>query len=92
MSDFVVGPMGERMDAKEYAAACVSALAFQAEQNAYIAAKDQAEADRQSALTQPILRLPIVGETVDEVKASADSAIYNLAQQMQERLNILNGI
>jgi hypothetical protein len=93
MSDFVVGPMGEQMDAKEYAEACASALAFQAEQNAYITAKEQAEADRQTTLAQPLTALSIDGATVAEVKASAETAIADLATQMQAKIDaILGGV
>lgn len=93
MTDFVVGPMGEQMDAKEYAAACASALAFQAEQNAYIAAQEQAELDRQTALAQPLAPLAIEGATVAEVKASAETAIADLATQMQAKIDaILGGV
>jgi hypothetical protein len=93
MSDFVVGPMGEQMDATEYAEACASALAFQAEQSAYIAAQEQAEADRQTALAQPLAPLPVEGSTVAEVKASAGVSIADLASQMQAKIDaILGGV
>ncbi len=63
------------------------------EQNDYIAAKDQAEADRQTALAQPLSPLPVEGATVAEVKASADTAIADLATQMQTKIDaILGGV
>lgn len=61
------------------------------EQNAYIAAQEQAEADRQTALAQPITPLPISGSTVSAVKASADIAIADLASQMQTKIDALLG-
>jgi hypothetical protein len=91
MSDFVVGPMGEQMDAKEYAAACVSALTFQAEQNAYIAAQEQAETDRLAIISEPLAPLPVEGSTVAEVKASADAVVADLAAQMQAKIDALTG-
>lgn len=93
MTDFVIGPMGEEMDATEYAAACASALAFQAEQNAYLLAQEQAEANRQAILAQPIAPLPISGSTVSAVKASADASVKDLAAQMEAKINaILGGV
>lgn len=55
------------------------------------AAAAKAEADRQAALATPITPQPIEGTTVEEVKASAEAAIADLAQQMQERLGLLAG-
>lgn len=43
------------------------------------------------ALTQPITPLPITGDTVEEVKASAEAAITDLAAQMTERITFLSG-
>lgn len=60
-------------------------------QNAYIAAQEQAEADRQAALIAPIAPLPIEGATVAEVKASAETAIADLATQMQAKIDALLG-
>jgi hypothetical protein len=63
------------------------------EQNAYIAAQEQAEADRQVALAQPITPLPISGSTVSAVKASADASVKDLATQMQAKIDaILGGV
>lgn len=39
----------------------------------------------------PITALPIEGTTVDEVKASAEAAINDLAQQMQAKIDALTG-
>ena len=61
------------------------------EQNAYITAKEQAEADRQIALAQPLSALSIDGATVAEVKASAETAIADLATQMQAKIDALLG-
>lgn len=61
------------------------------EQNAYISAKEQAEADRQAALAQPLSALSIDGATVAEVKASAETAIADLATQMQAKIDALLG-
>jgi hypothetical protein len=63
------------------------------EQNAYIAAQERAEADRQAALAQPITPLPISGSTVSAVKASADASVKDLATQMQAKIDaILGGV
>jgi hypothetical protein len=51
----------------------------------------QAEADRQTALAQPLAPLPVEGATVAEVKASADTAIADLAQQMQAKIDAIAG-
>jgi hypothetical protein len=61
------------------------------EQNAYIFAKEQAEADRQTALAQPLTALSIDGATVAEVKASAETAIADLATQMQAKIDAIAG-
>jgi hypothetical protein len=53
----------------------------------------QAEADRQAALAQPITPLPISGSTVSAVKASADASVKDLATQMQAKIDaILGGV
>lgn len=48
-------------------------------------------AAREAALAEPITPQPIEGTTVAEVKASAEAAIADLAQQMQDRLGLLVG-
>jgi hypothetical protein len=42
-------------------------------------------------VSQPITPLPIAGETVDEVKASAEASINDLANQMQAKIDALTG-
>jgi len=57
------------------------------------AREQQAEADRQTALVQPITPLPISGSTVSAVKASADASVKDLATQMQAKIDaILGGV
>ena len=68
--------------------------AFQAwarENDALIAAQEAVAAAREAALAAPITPLPVDGTTVDEVKASAEAAIADLAQQMQDRINLIAG-
>ena len=65
-------------------------LATDPEHQAYLATA-QAEADRVSALAAPLTPLPVEGATVAEVKASADTAIADLAQQMQAKIDAIAG-
>lgn len=53
----------------------------------------QAEEARRETLAAPIAPLPIDGSTVAEVKASAETAIADLASQMQTKIDaILGGV
>ena len=54
-------------------------------------AAQQAEAQRQAALAQPIAPLPISGTTVAAVKASADASVKDLASQMQAKIDAILG-
>ena len=65
-------------------------LATDPEHQAYLATA-RAEADRQAALAAPLTPLPVEGATVAEVKASADTAIADLAQQMQAKIDAIAG-
>ncbi len=66
---------------------------FCEENNARVAAEEevkaQAESKRITLLSTPITPQPITGDTVEEVKASADASVADLAQQMQDRLYLL---
>ena len=62
---------------------------FIAEQNAIIVARELAEIEKQNKLSQPLTPLPIEGNTVEEIQASAQASVDDLAQQMQERLNLI---
>lgn len=64
-------------------------LANDQEHQAFIA-KQQADADRLAALAAPITPLPIEGTTVDEVKASAEASIADLAVQMEAKIQALS--
>jgi hypothetical protein len=55
------------------------------------AAARQAEADRLAALAAPLTPAPIEGDTVEDVKASAEASIADLAQQMTDRLALIIG-
>jgi hypothetical protein len=68
-----------------------SYVLFRDEQNAYIAAKEQTEADRQAILATPLAPLPIDGSTVSEVKASAEASIADLAVQMEAKIQAISG-
>jgi len=63
--------------------------AWAIENDILIAAQEQAAAERQTILALPISPLPVDGSTVAEVKASADIAIADLAEQMQARINAI---
>ena len=52
---------------------------------------ERAEAERAEQLAQPLAPLPIDGATVAEVKASAETAIADLATQMQAKIDALLG-
>ena len=58
---------------------------------ALFAEADQAEQQRAEQLAQPLTPLPVEGSTVAEVKASADTAIADLAQQMQAKIDAIAG-
>ncbi|HAM24197.1 MAG TPA: hypothetical protein DCM51_01360 [Actinobacteria bacterium] len=51
-----------------------------------------AQTAREATLAAPLTPQPIEGTTVDEVKASADAAVADLATQMQERIALLAGL
>jgi hypothetical protein len=51
----------------------------------------QAERERQAALAVPLTPLPVEGSTVAEIKTSADTAITDLAQQMQVKIDTILG-
>jgi hypothetical protein len=59
---------------------------------ARINAASQAEQERQAALAAPLTPPAIDGDTVAEVRASAEAAVADLAQQMTERLSLLGGV
>jgi hypothetical protein len=46
---------------------------------------------RAEQLAQPLAPLPVEGSTVAEIKASADTAIADLAQQMQAKIDAIAG-
>ena len=52
---------------------------------------EQAEANRLAILSQPLTPLPIDGATIEEVKASADASVNDLATQMQAKLDAITG-
>lgn len=53
----------------------------------------QDEQDRQAALAAPLTPAPIEGTTVEEVKASAEASLADLATQMQAKIDaILGGV
>jgi hypothetical protein len=49
------------------------------------------QAERDAVLAQPLAPLPVEGSTVAEVKASAETAIADLATQMQAKIDALVG-
>ena len=51
----------------------------------------QAETYRLEIIAEPLIPLPITGSTVAEVKASADSAIADIATQMQIKIDAILG-
>lgn len=51
-----------------------------------------AQAQREAVLAAPLTPLPIDGTTVEEVTASAKTALEDLAAQMQTKLDALNGL
>jgi hypothetical protein len=51
-----------------------------------------AQAEREAVLAAPLTPLPIAGTTVEQVTASAQAAIEDLAAQMQTKLDALNGL
>lgn len=61
-------------------------------QNAYLSAKEQAELDRLSVITEPLAPLPITGSTVADVKESAEASIADLATQMQAKIDAISGL
>ena len=52
----------------------------------------QAETDRQTAISLPLVPLPITGSTIADVKASAEASIADLATQMQTKLDAIIGL
>lgn len=54
-------------------------------------AQERAAAERAAALAAPLTPPAIEGETVAEVRASAEAAVADLAQQMTERLALITG-
>lgn len=66
--------------------------AFQAEDAAANAAREAEDARREN-LAVPLIPAPIEGDTVAEVKASAETVIADLATQMQAKIDaILGGV
>jgi hypothetical protein len=61
-------------------------------QNALIAERDRLRAEREAVLAAPLTPLTIDGTTVEEVTASAQAAVEDLATQMQTKLDALNGL
>jgi hypothetical protein len=55
-------------------------------------AQEQAAAERAALLAAPLTPPAIEGDTVAEVRASAEAAVADLAQQMTERLSLLGGV
>lgn len=51
-----------------------------------------AQAQRDAVLAAPLTPLTIEGTTVEEVTASAQAAVEDLATQMQTKLDALNGL
>lgn len=51
-----------------------------------LAAEEEAQ---RAEVIRPLVPLPIAGATVEEVKASADASIADLAEQMNARLALL---
>jgi len=54
-------------------------------------AKEILEAQNQQILSAPLSPLPIEGTTVEEVTASAQVAIDDLATQMEAKIQIITG-